>query len=141
MRILSYFVCLVVFVAAAAPIGAKVVYVHAGNGSDSDSGLTWALAEKSVAVGLSAAASGDEVWVAAGVYLERINLKAGVALYGGFAGTETSRGQRNWQVNKSILDGNQAGIVVTAPAGLEASAIIDGFTIRNGKASSHCCPR
>ncbi len=37
----------------------------------------------------------QEIWVAAATYVQPITLKSGVALYGGFAGTETAREQRN----------------------------------------------
>ena len=104
-------------------------------GADANDGFSWDLAKKSVAAGLIAAAADDEVWVAAGAYLERITLKLGVGLYGGFAGTETSRDQRNWRVNVTVLNGTAGGTVVTAPAGATATTRIDGFTIRSGKAS------
>ena len=63
------------------------------------------------------AASGDEVWVAAGTYKPTggadqtisFNPPAGVKIYGGFAGTETSRGQRDWITNKTILSGDLQG--------------------------------
>ena len=108
-----------------------VIHVKPG-GVDSNDGLTWDSARLTVQAGLSAALSGDDVWVAAGTYVERITLTDGVGLYGGFVGTETSRGQRNWAANVTILDGNQGGSVVTSPSGATASTQIDGFTIRNG---------
>ncbi len=49
----------------------------------------------------SVAVTGDEIWVADGVYkpgsqrTDSFALKMGVALYGGFAGGETSRTIRN----------------------------------------------
>ena len=113
----------------------KVVYV-AKTGSDADDGLSWATAKVTVQVGLSAAAPGDEVWVAAGTYVERITLTADVAVYGGFAGNEADRSQRDWKANLTILDGNQAGSVVTVPANAGGTKRIDGFIIRNGKADS-----
>ena len=66
---------------------------------------------------LANAISGDEIWVKRGVHYPdttglsdprtaTFTLKNGVALYGGFAGTETKRDQRNWQTNKTILSGD-----------------------------------
>lgn len=64
---------------------------------------------------LAAAVSGDEIWVKAGVHKPTSDpgnrsaffaLKNGVAVYGGFAGGETSLEQRDWQVNATILSGD-----------------------------------
>ena len=119
--------------AAVAPLQAATIYVSTA-GNDANDGLSWSTAKRTVQTGLNAAASGDQVWVAAGTYVQCVTLKAGVALYGGFAGGETSLSQRNWTTHVTILDGNQAGSVVTSPAGAMASTRIDGFTIRNGQA-------
>ena len=56
-------------------------------------------------------------------------------MYGGFIGGEADRSQRDWKLNATVLDGNAAGQVVTMPSGATATTRIDGFTIRNGKAS------
>jgi len=113
---------------------------------------------------LSQAVSGDEIWVKMGVHYpgaagERsatFTLKHGVALYGGFAGTETSRDQRNWTTNKTILSGDVDGndnhggdyineaasqIVgsnayhVVSAALIDSSAVLDGFVITAGQAN------
>ena len=102
---------------------------------------------------LTGATSGDEIWVAAGTYkptagtdrTATFQLKDGVALYGGFAGTETARSQRDPAVNITTLSGD-IGIsddnsdnlyhVVTG----EDGATIDGFTITAGNANSGNCP-
>lgn len=99
-------------------------------------GASWDTAFHTVQASLDAATSGDEVWVASGTYVERITLKTGVGLYGGFAGTETSRDARDWNANITILDGSQGGTVVTSPSGATASTVIDGFTIRNSSQSA-----
>ncbi|MCK4298493.1 MAG: hypothetical protein KAX80_03105, partial [Planctomycetes bacterium] len=83
------------------------------DGSDAADGLTWGAAKQTVQAGLDACYAGDEVWVAAGIHVQpSINLRAGVALYGGFDGTETEREQRDWRSNVTVLDANYAGPVV-----------------------------
>jgi len=112
--------------------GLAVVIRVKPDGSDGNDGSSWLLAKATVQASLEGAAAGDEVWVAAGTYLECVMPNNGVRLYGGFAGTETSRDQRDWTMNVTILDGNQQGSVVTVPEGATNATVIDGFTIRNG---------
>jgi predicted outer membrane repeat protein len=73
--------------------------------------------------------------VAAGEYADRITMQD-VAVYGGFAGTETARDQRDPRANVTIVDGSALGSVVTIKPGATALAVLDGFTIRNGKSST-----
>ena len=104
---------------------------------DANDGSSWTLAKKTVQAGIDVAlASGQEVWVAAGTYAERITLRSYVYVYGGFAGTETQRSERNWSAHPTVLDGNQGGNVVTAREAGPGWSTIDGFTIRNGKATN-----
>ncbi len=109
------------------------------DGNDANDGRSWATAKRTVQAGINAAtptSAGDaQVWVKAGVYNERITLKSGVHLFGGFAGNETDRLQRDLFQNESVLDGGASGTVVTVPNGTQYSTI-DGFTIRNGLAST-----
>lgn len=101
-------------------------------GNDANNGLSWAAAKRTIQNAINTAFNTQQVWVKAGTYNERITLKAGVPVYGGFAGNETSRTQRNLAANVSIIDGQQGGAVVTVPAGAGFDTVIDGFTIRNG---------
>ena len=55
-----------------------------------------------------------------------------VALYGGFAGTETHWTQRDFVANATILDGGAAGEVVIIDSLAGPGMRIDGFRIRNG---------
>lgn len=102
---------------------AAVRYVTPGGSGD---GSSWAEATDDLQAAIDASSPGDEVWVAAGTYqpFNLINekvatsyafiLKNGVSLYGGFAGTETSRDQRQtkpdgkaWDMaNPTILSGD-----------------------------------
>ena len=99
---------------------------------------------------LGAAVSGDEIWVQAGTYTPTsttdrtlsFQLKSGVAIFGGFAGTETSRQQRDWAGNVTILSGELGAAgnsdnsyhVVTG-SGVDGTVVLDGFTITGGNAN------
>ncbi len=96
-------------------------------------GDTWANAYHTITAALGSAKSGDEIWVARGRYVGTTTVtKPGSGLYGGFAGTETARWQRNWSANVCILDGNRAGRVLIANGSVSAPSVVSGFTITGG---------
>jgi parallel beta-helix repeat protein/predicted outer membrane repeat protein len=113
--------------------GWTVPVVHVSpSGDDANAGTNWAAAKRTVQAGVNAAfALGAEVWVAAGTYTENIVLDPYAYLYGGFAGAETIRAERNWRTNVTILDGGGTGSIVQA-SGIYGT--IDGFTLQNGNA-------
>ncbi|MCC6675822.1 MAG: right-handed parallel beta-helix repeat-containing protein [Phycisphaerales bacterium] len=135
--------------AVAAPPNVRHVRADAPAGGD---GLTWGTAYNDLRAALSAAsASGGavtELWVRQGVYIPAgpggtdpaisFTLVPGVAVYGGFAGTETDRTQRNPFTRETILEGNtgaaRAYNVVIAAG--DAATVLDGFTVRGGRASA-----
>jgi hypothetical protein len=100
---------------------------------------------------MSAAQAGDEIWVAArqadsnGIdyYYESGVLDAsgtgvivvteGVAMYGGFNGTETSRSQRNFKTNvtKMLLQMSVPMRADTDGQGNPLNTVVDGFTFIN----------
>ncbi len=100
-------------------------------GNDMSNGSSWNAAKLTITSALQVAASGDQVWVALGTYKEHITLPPNVLLYGGFSGVEILLAERNYQLNKCILDGSRNGSVVTINA-TSASARIDGFVVTNG---------
>jgi predicted outer membrane repeat protein len=120
------------------------------NATGANNGTSWANAYKDLQSALAAAASGDEIWVAAGTYKPTSTndrtlsfaLKNGVALYGGFAGTETARSQRNVAAYLTVLSGeiglenddsdNSYHVIVGSDT--DNSAILDGFTVTGGNA-------
>jgi predicted outer membrane repeat protein len=109
---------------------------------------------------LTGAVSGDEIWVKKGVHypgtarthsfrIQRNN----VQLYGGFAGTETARSQRNWVVNSTVLSGdigtsgdiadNSYHVLYVDGVTIEnitGATVIDGFTVTAGHANSSTWP-
>ena len=90
---------------------------------------------------INTAVAGDSVFVAQGTYqlavAQSFNMKGGVKIYGGFAGTETSLAERDlFAAHVSTLRGNGASVVKNNNNGLTATAILDGFTITNGNARS-----
>jgi len=128
-----------VLVAAISAAESAVVHVKP-SGNDGNSGLDWDHAKASVGAAIQAAFAGDEIWVAAGVYHERIRnktsagLSVDVGLYGGFAGTESARDERDVAANATVLDGGAGGSVVTIDSLAGPAMRVDGFRIRNGDA-------
>lgn len=128
------------------PGSGDVIFVDIDNASGEEDGLTWGTAHTTLRAGLDAARNvgAGEVWVAEGVYGEArpgggtLLLRSGIALYGGFAGTETLRTQRNLAVNETIIDGSTSDLGGPTERVLEGAnnARIDGFTITGGRGSS-----
>ncbi len=98
---------------------ATTYYVDIDKADDTGDGLSWATAKKYLQSAYAMASSGDEIWVADGVYYPdegtgvtnndqaaKFDLKDGVKLYGGFVGTESRPMQRDWATNLTILSGD-----------------------------------
>jgi hypothetical protein len=120
--------------------------------SGANTGASWADAFTSLQSALAVAESGDQIWVAAGAYTPTtttdrtasFTLTSGVAMYGGFAGTETQLNERNWTTNVTILSGDLNGNDSSFTNNAENSyhvvvgatgATLDGFTITGGNAN------
>jgi len=72
----------------------------------------------SLQTALAAAVAPAEIWVKEGVHKpteqagdvqKHFSLHSGVEIYGGFAGVETARDQRDWKINLTILSGDIEG--------------------------------
>jgi hypothetical protein len=132
-------------------VGPSLIYVKS-NAAGVNNGTSWVHAFTDLQVALAAASNGDEIWVAAGTYRPAtgtdrnatFQLKNNVALYGGFTGNETSRGQRNPLANVTALSGDLNGDdsgftnnsenvfhVVKGATG----ATLDGFRVTGGNAN------
>lgn len=132
------------------------IYYVKWDAAGANNGSSWNDAYIDLQSALTAATSGDEIWVAAGAYkptygIDRtisFALKNGVALYGGFAGTETLRSQRIYQTNVTVLSGD-IGVLgdssdnsyhVVVGSDMDNSSILDGFTITGGNANGSSFP-
>lgn len=134
----------------------KTIYVK-HDAAGANDGTSWANAYTTLYTALSAATPGDQVWVAAGTYKadagtanNSLFMEAGVALYGGFNGTEAMLSARNPQTNVTVLSGDLAGddvvgvftsnradnsihvLEILPSAEPTDRAIVDGFTISGG---------
>lgn len=146
--------------------GAKgaTIFVDASLATGAGDGSSWADAFQGrfgLVAALAAAGESDEVWVADGVYAPAppnsdkelsFNLPGGVAILGGFAGGETSADQRDPAANVATLTGDLNGddgppVNGIAPNSFDnahhvlrftgpGAAVIDGVTIRDGRADS-----
>jgi parallel beta-helix repeat protein len=149
----------------------KIRFVKADGTGD---GTSWdaASGDLQAMIDAVAASSGSiaEVWVAAGTYKpaalpgtvaegtettardNAFRLRAGVKVYGGFAGSETGKGQRTG-ANKSVLSGDFNGddtgtaltlmenrdenayhVLVCVDVPGDGATVLDGFTIKGGRA-------
>ncbi|MFN7139101.1 MAG: hypothetical protein ACK4UN_07175, partial [Limisphaerales bacterium] len=112
---------------------ASVLYVNRNANGPSTNGLSWDNAYRSLQHAIDAAAVGDELWVASGQYNESLALKEGVALFGGFVGTETQRSERDWNRHRTVLTSPARVITLDAPP--TQATRVDGFVIRDGRSN------
>ena len=125
------------------------IYYVVKSAAPGGNGSSWANAFNDLQDALGKAWSGDEIWVAEGTYKPTdgsvrsisFELVKGVGIYGGFAGTETSRDQRNWSSHQTILSGDIGTIDDASDnsyhvvKGAASNAVLDGFTITKGNAN------
>ncbi|MBE0528970.1 MAG: hypothetical protein IH629_07195, partial [Thermoleophilia bacterium] len=127
--------------------------IHVDKGAPgANTGTSWEDAFTSLQDALAYPRIGDEIWVAKGTYLPTsttdrtisFQMKNGVAIYGGFAATETAREQRDWISNLTTLsgdigtpdEGSDNSVHVVYGTEISSTAILDGFTITAGNANS-----
>ena len=145
-----------------------VIYVKTAEngGDDTHDGETWNTAVATLQKALDKAVSGKQIWIAKGTYKPssaysltvdgnrdfHFEMKEGVEIYGGFAGTEDPKtfdlNNRDLTNNKTILSGD-IGIegnnsdncyhVFYHPngTGLSNAAVLDGVTITGGNANTN----
>ena len=102
-------------------LSAAVIYVDI-SAAGANNGTSWVNAYTDLQDALATATSGDEIWIAQGVYKPSVQydldgngpdprevtfkLPNGVMLYGGFAGGELSRNERDWKAHETVLSGD-----------------------------------
>lgn len=136
----KYLFLITSFFTALVASGATYYVVPGGAGSKNGTSWANAYADVQTAIDSASSAGGGEVWIAKGTYKHgsAMTMKNNVAIYGGFAGTETSKDQRV-SGNNTILDGEGKYSVFynnyTASNPLTNSAKLDNVTIQNGYTS------
>ncbi len=120
-------------IAVSAEFGAGIIlHVDADSTAAEPDGSTWATAYPNLQSAVDAAPDNAHIWVAEGTYISAadavLSMRATVALYGGFSGTEIYRDQRDWNAHKSVIDGQETRCCVVGAD----NATLDGFTVTRG---------
>lgn len=120
-------------------------------------GQSWANAmttlNEALAVAKNSAGSITEIWVAEGVYKPTtttnrstsFEIPSGVKVYGGFAGTESSLSQRDWETHLTSLSGDigtarfttDNSYNVVTMVSCNSNTLLDGLRIVSGNANSN----
>jgi hypothetical protein len=123
--------------------GARIYHVDASAGNDSHTGLTWNQAVATLTQALDLGTGNDEIWIAAGTYhpdqgpgvtegdrtasFTITGAQDGLKIYGGFAGTESSRDARAPREHPVILSGD-IGTTDDASDNSHTVVYLDGTT-------------
>ncbi|MBV6626409.1 MAG: hypothetical protein KI793_26320, partial [Rivularia sp. (in: Bacteria)] len=121
------------------------IYVNI-NAAGAKNGNSWNDAFTDLQSALAAANSGDEIWVAKGIYKPTITtdrsisfeLKDNVAVYGGFVGNEVNLSDRviaDIKDNETILSGDNISYSVVKFNNTSGTTILDGLTIADGNSN------
>lgn len=152
MSVLRILACLAFFALAAQ---ADIIYVDQSANQAND-GTSWADAYVDLQDALISASLGDQIWVAVGTYrpgppagprTATFQLANELEIYGGFDATETTLSERAGLFAATILSGDlnsddgpnfannaENSFHVVTGSGTDATARLDGFTIRAGNA-------
>ena len=145
----KYLLFIVLIIAMSEIVNGQIRYVTS-TGAGLKNGTDWLNAydntKLQTAIEEVAVPAVTEVWVAAGTYTpgtlvtSHFSMKNGVAIYGGFAGSELTLSQRNPVANVTILSGEIGKpelktdncLSVVYNSDLDNTAILDGFSIQGG---------
>ncbi|HTN45274.1 MAG TPA: T9SS type A sorting domain-containing protein [Flavipsychrobacter sp.] len=120
------------------------VYYVSNLGSDANNGQSWLTAFETLQAAMSAATTGDQVWIEKGVYKPTGNgtgrsvcfkLKNNVEVYGGFAGSESYLSERDTALlhttNETVLTGDLLGDDVPGDTTLTVNKTDNAFRVFN----------
>ncbi len=150
------FTFVLVWLVLSIPCSAKIIYVDA-DATGANNGTSWADAYQHLGYALKNASSGDDIHVAQGIYrpsdghvaipdfdrrTTTFQLKSGVAVKGGYAGTGAADPDaRDIELYKTILSGDLAGddngsdnisensYRVVTGTDTDSTALLDGFVV------------
>lgn len=123
-RYVYLFFCL----CALAPLFARNQFVSTV-GDDSQDGLSWLTAKYTIQTAIDAAAEGDTVFVAEGVYNQSLKLKKAVHILGGYS---AATGEYNTEAFLTILDGTSLNTpLVNQSAVLSQATYVSGLVLQN----------
>jgi len=144
---MKHILLLFLALAAACSLSAQQrIYVNA-TATGGNNGQNWTDAYQNLHTALEVTKPGDSIWVAAGIYKpaatardSSFKLKSGVALFGGFSGSEVSFFQRDWQKNSVVLSGDLGlqgdssdnSYTIMYLDHSDSSTVLDGLVFRDG---------
>ncbi|MBN2002886.1 MAG: hypothetical protein JXA21_05985 [Anaerolineae bacterium] len=174
LTVCATLIALVLAVPQVARADGGIIYVDVNAGGTTHDGLSWITAYTTLQDALAVVNYGDEIWVAEGVYYPDLGagqteqsrtstftLRPGVAIYGGFDGTETDLTMRDPASHITVLSGDVDGNDVVNAYGVVTDAAkinfynayhvvtsinvtettrLDGLTITAGKADTSAAP-
>jgi hypothetical protein len=124
------------------------VYVDIDATGGANNGSSWTDAYTDLQDGIDLAVAGIEVWLAEGTYTPGVSRsdsftpKNGVRVFGGFAGAETIRQQRDWNAHQTNLSGEIGAAAATdncyhvvRAETSNPTAMLNGLTITRGYAN------
>ena len=122
--------------AVVAGSAADTIYVHpmAELGGD---GQSWNAPLRNLAIAMTTAQPGDELWLASGTFRlgATLKMKNGVRIYGGFTGNETLRERRDWFRRPSILESSGATSLISMDD-LDSTTRLDGIVLQGATGSA-----
>jgi hypothetical protein len=117
------------------PSEAKVFYVDNSLYVSGD-GSSWEKAINNIQSALNISSDYDQIWIKEGMYLieNTLIISKKVEIYGGFAGTEEILVDRNWNVHKTIINGQNKVRCIEAKVG---PITLNGLMIENGRTTGN----